>query len=327
MSEDVRWEGIGGSEIAAILGCDETRDAFGLWWKKKGGKPAEPTGEEPPLWLVIGKKLEPGILDLYTHFTKRQLIYCADTPRFDARRPWMRGTPDALCQEGARGVDAKFASWHQAHLWGPTVDEIPERVYLQAVWYMALMDFEVWDIALLVEGAFRIYTVLRDRDVEERVIATVEAWYQRYLVGDERPPLGRSPAAKEWLRHRYPVHKRPDLRTATAEEARLLDDYVAIRGALCGLTEQREAMEFQLEEAIGEREGLEWPDGKFTWRKTKDGRTTDWESMAIGLMNVHLTDPLAQDELRAFYTRVKPGYRKLRLDSKSLREDNAAEAA
>jgi hypothetical protein len=89
-------------------------------------------------------------------------------------------------------------------------------------------------------------------------------------------------------------------------------------------------LENLLKAAIKDREGLQWPGGKFTWRKTKDGTTTQWESLALGLLNQFVATEQERADLLAFYTTPKPGYRKVRIDHPLLKkgaEDQREEAA
>jgi hypothetical protein len=82
-----------------------------------------------------------------------------------------------------------------------------------------------------------------------------------------------------------------------------------------------------LREAVGGREGITWNRGRFTWRKTKDTTQTDWESMSLGLLNEHLKDPAKQEELIDFYTRPKPGIRKIYLRDEKARGQQEEDAA
>jgi predicted phage-related endonuclease len=67
MEPQVRQLGIGGSDVGAIFGCDERRDAFGVWAEKRGGMPRMKP-EDTPLFMVIGKMLEQGVMNLYSWY-------------------------------------------------------------------------------------------------------------------------------------------------------------------------------------------------------------------------------------------------------------------
>jgi predicted phage-related endonuclease len=312
---NIRKLGIGGSDVAAIFGEDEFKDAFSVWATKKGGL-ARP--DKPNIRMVVGKFLEEGVLKLYEYITHRDIEYCDETSQHP-ERPWMVYTPDALCPAERIGVDAKVVAWDQRRQWGETSEEIPMRVQLQAWWYMAALDYDRWDIcALMGEGEPRIYQIERDREAEAAMLARVEEWYVRYILGDERPPMGGNEDAARWLKQMYPRHTL-DLRHASAEEITMLTEWVSVCVEQRDLKRRRGLLETYLKSAIEDHEGLLWPEGKFTWRKTKDGVRVDWESMALALLQQHVSDDAERERIERFYTLPKPGVRRIYCDHDALR--------
>ena len=319
LDHNLRRTAIGGSEIAAIFGCDTDRDAFSIWYAKKHPHDSYPPNDR----MIVGKALERPIIDLYAYATGREVEFC-DITSIHPQRPWMAYTPDALCVHERRGIDAKAVCWDQRSVWGETTDEIPFRVQLQAMWYMAAMEYEVWDIAaLLGDGLPRIYTVYRDPEVERVILARAEEFYRRYIIGNEQPPIGTSDAARIWLQQAFPRHKSPDLREATAGEIFLLEEFVNIRTQQAGLKQRREWVENQIKLAIGDREGLIWADGRFTWRKQADKETINWENIARGLLAQYLPDTEQQKTLIGIHTTIEEGTRRIYCKAYS----SAAEAA
>jgi len=316
MDPNVRRLGIGGSDVAAIFGVDEFRDAFDLWAVKKGGL----TVEQPPsIRMIVGKCLEEGVLKLYEHFTGRRVEYC-DVSMQHPERPWMIYTPDALVVGERRGVDAKVVAWDQRRGWD---DGVPPRVELQCCWYMAALDYEAWDVcALMGEGEPRIYSIYRDLELEAAMLARVEEWYDRFIVGDDRPPIGGNETAAQWLKQMYPKHKR-DIREATAEEIAMLTEYVGVRVQQAALSRRQDVLETYLKDAIKEHEGLIWSEGRFTWKKTKDSEKVDWKSLAL-LLLTRFVPEAEQDALSREYLRTKPGVRRIYCSHDDLREARKA---
>jgi predicted phage-related endonuclease len=315
---DVRKDRIGGSEVAAIFGVHQFLTRFGLYYRKKFPDDAERPGER----MVIGKLLERGLTDVYSYVTGRKAEYF-DRTVLDPTRRYMVATPDAFCRDDRRGVELKVVQWDQVRRFGEGPAEIPPRIVLQCDWYMAAFDYDVWDVcAYLGTGAPRIYTLHRDAAVERAMLERVEEWHARYILGDEIPPLDASEESRRWLQEVYPAHKRPDMREAEPGEVKLLNEYVALRVEQKVQKARQVEMETTLKAWIKDREGLEWPDGRFTWRRTKDGLETDWQSMATGLL-YGLPDEAQRAEILARYTHPKPGYRKIRIDHPALRQDAA----
>jgi predicted phage-related endonuclease len=310
----IRRLGIGGSDVGAIFGVDQYRDAFSLWAEKRGDLPKSAPNDRQ----IIGSALEPGVLKLYTHVTGREVRYVNETSRHPAR-PWMVYTPDALCIDERRGVDAKVVAFDQRRKWGATSDDIPMGIQLQCWYYMAALDYDVWDVAALVgDGMPRVYPIIRDLEAERVMLARVEEFYQRFIAGDEMPPIGGSETAAIWLQQAFPMHKRPDLRDATEDEIVLMTEYAGVRVMESELKRTRKELENNIKLAIADREGLIWEHGKFTWRKTKDTPKTNWESIARGLMFEYVKDESLRTTLLEMHTRVKPGPRRILFQSDLL---------
>ena len=309
--QNLRQYGIGGSEVGAIFGVDEMRDEFSLWAEKKGGLPRP----EPGIRMIVGKALEEGVLKLYTYKTGRPVEYYDRTMRHPDR-PWMVYTPDALCTAERRGVDAKVVFWDQRRKWGHEADEIPERIQLQCWWYMAGMDYDVWDVAALIgEGEPRVYTIERDREAERVMLARVEQWHRRYIIGDERPAIDASDEAARWLQQAFPAHKRPDIQPATAAEIDLLEAYAYVRRIEKGIAPQRALLESQAQR--GHRRARRHLPGTAANSPGGAPRTqlNGLGVLAVALLFNFMKDEKERAQVLAEYARVKEGFRRIRFDA------------
>jgi len=152
-----RKNGLGGSDIAAILGLDPYRTAYDIYLDKTSPvlvgqeEEADASPEEelgPKYW---GNALEDAIAEGYekrTGFmtTKSDTIY---HPLY----PYLFAHPDRLIKGTDKGLEIKNVGYRQAHLWG---DEsrliIPEQYLIQIVHYILVTGFDSWDIAALIGG-------------------------------------------------------------------------------------------------------------------------------------------------------------------------------
>lgn len=294
---------IGGSEIAAIFDRHDFLDQFGLWVRKKGEVPREEGNDR----MRLGKHLEQGITSYAAEIMKWKYQWCDMTIK-SAEHPFMVSTPDALMPDIRWGIDAKLVAWDQAHRWGKTVDRIPDHAVMQAWWYMAALDYEGWHVAALVTGEDRprVYSVTRDPDVEKIMLRRAEAWWKRYLIGDERPPITASDQSDRWLKHKHPRERKPKPDWANDKEADLLGEYAEVKRNFKCYEKRRLDMEAQIKAVIGDRMGLEWPGGRITWKATKDGERVEWEQLATTLLERH---PAGATLLKEF-TFPKPGTRR-----------------
>jgi predicted phage-related endonuclease len=315
----IRSQGIGCSELAAIQGMSRWHTAWEIAMRKRGLLLDENDhGTPEQAW---GHDMEPAILRAYTRLTKRSLI----VDHVSRRHPDVPlvYTPDALVEGERRGVDAKNVGFGQADDWrGP---EPPADAFFQCVGYMFAMDLDAYDLAVSICGASPvIWTVTRDGKLEQRVVARVTNFWNRFVAGEEELPIDGSAAATAYLERRYPRNKL-DLRNATSDEVALLQEYETLRIAQNGIEAGRDELENKLRQAIGDHDGLRWSGGRLTWKRTRDRKTVRWESMAIALRQQFIKDEQERERLLDFYTDVKPGYRKL--DFRSVAYKAAKEAA
>jgi hypothetical protein len=192
---------------------------------------------------------------------------------------------------------------------------------------MAACDFPLWDVVALVDGVPRIYTIERNLEAEAKMLEYVEFWWRKYIQGDERPPLGGTEEAARWVQQAYPAErKRPDMREATEQERAWLTEYIGVRVLERAVQIQKTRLEVAIKDAIADREGLTWDEGKITWRKAKDGTKTDWRSMALGLRNQFIKDEDQRNHWLETFTHVTPGTRRLLVTSPALTAAGASDA-
>lgn len=313
---ELRKRTIGCSEAGAFLQCDEFCSIWEAVAYKKGMIERGEAGPE----AIIGQLMEPAMLNIYGYLTGRKVVpnqLSFPHPEW----PWLSATPDGFIEGERRGVDSKVV--FNSRAWGDTAEQMPLKVQAQMLLYMEAFDYPAWDVVALIHGRARVFSMERDREAGAALRAHLEKCWRRYVIGNEMPPLDGSAGAKRWLQQTYPHHAQPDIIAADADVADLLDDYLSVRVKLNQLTEEKGRMESRIKEAIAQHEGVRWADGRVTWRRTKDGKTTDWHAMALGLQNQFLTDPAQRKWWEDFYTKKKLGTRRFLLTSRLLKEPEA----
>ena len=300
-----RRAGIGGSDIAAILGLSPWGNALSVWLDKKGlSSPKEETVQ-----MKMGHRLEPVIADMYSEATGNELAMAGLMVHPDF--PFIIGTPDRLnVTHPNAGLEIKTANvFRGISGWGdPGTDEIPENYLLQCVWYMAVANRDIWDVAVLIGGAdFRIYKIHRDKDLENALIERAADWWKKYIIGNEEPPIDGSVAAAEYLTRRFSHNVEP-LKIATQEVDDILVKMLASRLAIGQLEGQLATYENQVKLFIGDAAGVESTGFRATWKNSKDSEKTDWEALALKMIN-HLP---AKDREWVLdkYTTLNPGSRR-----------------
>lgn len=210
-----RQGGIGGSEVAAIVGLSPWQSPFSLWARKVGELgPQESTPEQE--W---GHRLEPVVLRKWADGRNGQgFLSTGGGAKFDEAEPWRFANPDAIYHDDGGGtrdpvlsvVEAKTADSSKAHEWGPPgTDQIPPYYACQVLWYQDVYRlFEPAHLAVLIGG----------RDYREYVLpydARQAAWlrlharrFWRTVVEERRPDIDATDATYNALRAMHPEIER-----------------------------------------------------------------------------------------------------------------------
>jgi predicted phage-related endonuclease len=288
IDQRTRARGIGASEIAAIVGLDPRRDAFAVYAAKLGLIKQRPSNQRQRR----GHYFERGVIDWYSDVTGLKTEWFDETIQH-RDRDWQVCTPDAWVvsdltrRRRIGGVDAKTVAWNLRDGWGDEDNgEVPITVALQLQWSCSTADLPWWDAAALFGlDELRTYRVHRDVEIEATLLEAGESFWKDHVLARVPPPIGKSEAAQDYLKQRFP-RQIEMLRMATEEEEALIAAYDEAHDAYETAKDRKEETSNALKQAIGEAEGLMSRIGKVTWKKDKDAVGTDWERIVYILVSV-----------------------------------------
>lgn len=301
---ELRKLGIGGSEIAAIAGMNPWASPFDIYMRKKGL-----VSDSSSFDTERGQFFEPAIIEWYKHRTKRNVNPCPTLQHKE--HPIVIATPDGISiQNDVRGLEVKAPNWRTAEHWGESgTDQIPDYYVPQTMWEAAVLGVNAVDVAALIDGDLRIYTIAHSPKLFEALVDIAERFWRDHIVADNPPPPDGSQRARDWLTKRYPrvVH---DLMDATEEMQTLARLYVECREREKIDAEAKDIAGNRLRALIGDRQGAIAEGVKITWTNNKDSVKTDWQALAMSMG--------ATPELIAKYTSNIPGARVLRVNVKQV---------
>lgn len=195
-----RLNGIGGSEISAIIGQNPYMDNITLWEYKTGRKKPEDISDKP--YVQYGTQAEMHLRGLFRlDFPHLRVDYVENNSWTNPRYPWAQASLDGWLtdQEGRRGVleikTTEILQSMQKERWN---QQIPMNYYCQVLFYMAVVeaDFAVLKAQLktMFDGVpylqTKHYTIERadvQADIDYMMAKGSEFW--EYVKRDERPPL------------------------------------------------------------------------------------------------------------------------------------------
>ena len=260
-----RRKGIGGSDIAALLGISPFKTPVDLWMDKTGR--ADPVPDNPAMRL--GRELEPAVLARYAEQTGRGVshigtlvdgIYVANV--------------DALAP--GRIVEAKTSR----HGW----DDVPEWYRAQVMWYLGFFPrVATGDIAalFLMDGSFHVYPVERDDATIAGMREIATDWWHRYVVADVAPP----PMSEADCKALWTSHAASKTVVAVDGVRDSIANLKALKTEAKRIADEIERHEFAVMREMQDAEILTGPDGKklATWRSNKDSDRVDWQAIAVAM--------------------------------------------
>lgn len=182
-----RTTGIGGSDVAAILGLSKWKTPLQVYQEKRGE--IEPQADNDAMrW---GRYLEPVVRQAYADETGNEVRVLDELVRHPAN-DFMIANLDGfvLPTSGPRRVfEAKTARTGEG--WGePGSDQIPQPYLLQVQHYMEVSGFPIADVAVLIGGSdFRIYEVPADRELQQMLVEAEADFWQRVQKGEPPEPV------------------------------------------------------------------------------------------------------------------------------------------
>lgn len=179
-----RTQGLGGSDIAAILGIDKFRTPLDVYLDKIGEAP-EREETEAMKW---GKLLEDDVAQEWARLNECK-IRRKNKPVRDAAHPWMIGNIDRKVVGVDEGLEVKVSS---ASGWGDeATDQIPDHYLPQCHFYLAATGWKRWHVAALLWSfgppKLQSYIVERDDEMAGILIEAGER-FMRDHVAKRVPP-------------------------------------------------------------------------------------------------------------------------------------------
>jgi putative phage-type endonuclease len=276
---DARMLGIGGSDIAAIMGLTPRyRTQIDVWLEKTGQEtpgarvPFVVAGVEYPSEAAYwGTVHEDNIANHFTQVTgwktqRRNAILQHDT------HDWMLANLDreALHPDGRVILECKSASAYLSQDWAD--DRVPVAYQAQCQWYMAIHGAPFAFIAALVGGNRFAYTrIERDDEVIGTLIAAGERFW-RHVIDRTMPPVDGSERCAESLARLYPASDPEAAIDLPPTLTGLPEEIAALKAQRADIDEQITLRENLLKAELGATETAWCGNYRITWKTVTSHR-------------------------------------------------------
>ena len=276
---EIRQQGIGGSDIAAILGLNKYRTALDVYQDKLGI--AEEIEENEA--MHFGTILEDVVAQEFAERVGLR-VQRVNATICTGKDFWMRANIDRAIvnpdiagnvrikeQKGTNRIlttdailECKTAGFRSAHLWGPSQEleiatgevtsehEIPVQYELQVQWYMAVTGVSKAYVAVLIAGQeFRCYEV----DRNEALIAQMTQYAHKFWFENVCLKKAPEPTNSKDLKAACPIDN-GNLAEASNETAVDIGEYRNLKGRIKEMEDELEVIAERIRMSIGGNEGL-----------------------------------------------------------------------
>ena len=223
---ETRRQGIGGSDVAAILGLSKYKSPYQLWLDKTGRSNIEETQSEASYW---GNTLEDIVAKEYAKRNGVKIQRVNATFK-NPENDWMIANIDrAIINPEISGnvrikdgklttdriLECKTANQYLSKLWGDEQsEEVPDYYLTQVQWYMGNTVTSMCGLGVLIGGQkFRSYEIAYDPELFEMLKDECSKFWHEHVLADVPP----APTTFDDVLHRWSTHN-PDLAIEADEE-------------------------------------------------------------------------------------------------------------
>lgn len=258
-----RRKGIGGSDVAAIMGLSAYRTPYQVWLDKVQGISDDISDKPAVVW---GNILEHIIGEYYAAQHPESSVRRVNGMMRSIERPWAQASLDYEVRDPELGwgvLEVKTAGWRREDDWS---DGVPIYYATQVAHYLSVSGRPFADVAVLIAGQdYREYRVMRDEEDIETVNRAVDEFWHGNVESGVAPDVDAPDN-----RYVFEAHPEPGegyVEVSEAKTADLLNRWLSAKAELDYAKERVDELSAKLKDAIGDNRGLEAKTGRLTWNR------------------------------------------------------------
>jgi len=244
----LRANGIGGSEIAAVVGLSPWVSRFALWHRKRGTLGPQDVNQG----MDWGHRLESAVCQAWADQHPDLDVEEAGTYRH-SERAWQLANVDRLLFDGDPGtpvglLEVKTAHQYDAHEWGRGPEDIPPYYRCQVLWYMDVLGVSEAHLAVLIGGSdYREYVIPYAAD-EAEWLREEGAKFWAELQSGIAPDIDGHDATYQAVRELHPEINGED----TELPAALYEQFIGTKAAAEAATTEHRQIKSEVLDVMGE---------------------------------------------------------------------------
>lgn len=315
----VRRTGIGGSDVAGILGMDKHRGPRRVYEEKHG------YAVRDNRHMRFGRRMEPVIAAEFEDETGLTTAMPTGTLAH-LEHGWARANVDRFVLDEAGNVVAPLECKNRGEWAGrewEEGDEAPEATALQAHWYTAVGGWS-HSYAAAVVGGNRLVVFRQERDEElvEELFRYCGEWYQRHVVEGFPPEVDGLKSTTDLLARLWECKPEEVAQVDLTVAKDLRAQRAALKAQIKELEEEVRVVENRMRDLtgesgvamVGQAKAWSWTPGNFAPKRFRE------EEPELAAEFTHVVEDIDLDRLKAerpdVYTRFRA--RTLRVPAKGI---------
>ena len=272
---EARRKGLGGSDIAAIMGISKWSTPMDIYLEKKGVAVDEDNNAKER-----GRILETAIAQWYAEKNGFEIEAGPPLP-VQGEKEFMLGSPDFYVWDREKsmhdywGLEVKTSRSDDG--WGPEgSDQIPRYYATQVHWYMIVTGKQFWDVAvyLMYKDEFRQYRLHADEELHAKMISAAESWWNAHIVDDVPPKLDSGKGSTLILNAQFPLDS-GEVREPTDREVELIEELNSINDTIKMLQVRKKETENLLKNQMQDCSVIQSERARVSWKIGKGRRSFD----------------------------------------------------
>lgn len=260
---EARKNGIGGSDVASIMGLNKYSSPLNVWLIKTGREESPDLSDNQAVeW---GNRLEDVVADKFADEHPELQVRRRNATMVSIKRPWAFANIDRWVTDGKGNVgilEVKTVGMRRAADWDSGV---PLYYLTQVMHYMSVTGYQYAWVAVLIGGQeFREYYIERDEQDIQAIDDAVDTFWRDFVETDTAPALiGNDPEANALLSQ----HSDPSTEFIAMldEDVSMLDELQEIKDQMDDLKRRKTLIENQIKDLIGDNKGIETETKRVTW--------------------------------------------------------------
>ena len=291
-----RRKGIGGSDVAAIMGLSAYSTPYQVWLDKVQGIHDDISEKPAVMW---GNILEHIIGEHYAEQHPDRSVRRVNGMMRSIQRPWAQASLDYEVRDPELGwgiLEIKTAGWRREDDWS---DGVPVYYQTQVAHYLSVSGRPFADVAVLIAGQdYREYRVMRDEEDIETVNRAVDEFWEMHVESGVAPDVDAPD--NRYVFEAHPEQGDEYVEVSDAKTADLLNRWVAAKADLDYAKERVDELGAKLKGVIGDNKGLETRTGRLTWNRFERSSfdTKRFRSEHPDMVKVYTTKKLSDGGLR-----------------------------